>query len=151
MAINRETSWLEFNGRVLEEAGDRSNPLLERLKFLAIFGSNLDEFFEIRMAGLQQQVDAGVEPQDYGADGLGPREQLAAAEARVRDFVSEQYRLFNEDVIPALADVGMGWIRGTPSRTSITRASTSFSAWSRSATTSGTWRWCRCRRCSTAR
>jgi polyphosphate kinase len=96
--------------------GDRSNPLLERLKFLAIFGSNLDEFFEIRMAGLQQQVDVGVEPQDYGADGLGPREQLAAAEARVRDFVSEQYRLFNEDVIPTTSRPPSGWRRSRCSR-----------------------------------
>ena len=109
--INRETSWLEFNRRVLEEAGDRSSPLLERLKFLAIFGSNLDEFFEIRVAGLQQQVDAGVEPQDYGADGLGPGDQLATAETLVRELVGEQYRLFNEEVIPALADVGMERVR----------------------------------------
>jgi len=76
--LNRELSWLEFNARVLEEAGDATNPLLERLKFLAIFSSNLDEFFEIRVAGLQQQVYAGVAPQDYGADGMAPADQLAA-------------------------------------------------------------------------
>src|SRR2546422_6202664 len=76
--LNRELSWLEFNARVLEEAADPSNPWLGRLKFLAIFSSNLDEFFEIRVAGLQQQVYAGVEPQDYGADGMAPAEQLAA-------------------------------------------------------------------------
>jgi len=70
--LNRELSWLEFNARVLEEAADPSNPWLERLKFLAIFSSNLAEFFEIRVAGLQQQVYAGVEPQDYGADGMAP-------------------------------------------------------------------------------
>src|SRR5256886_17253431 len=64
--LNRELSWLEFDARVLEEAADATNPWLERLKFLAIFSSNLDEFFEIRVAGLQQQVYAGVEPQDYG-------------------------------------------------------------------------------------
>ncbi|HXL12013.1 MAG TPA: hypothetical protein VN955_11505, partial [Gemmatimonadales bacterium] len=75
--LNRELSWLEFNARVLDEAADATNPWLERLKFLAIFSSNLDEFFEIRVAGLQQQVYAGVEPQDYGADGLAPAEQLA--------------------------------------------------------------------------
>ena len=70
--LNRELSWLEFNARVLEEAADPTNPLLERLKFAAIFSSNLDEFFEVRVAGLQQQLYAGIEPQDYGADGLDP-------------------------------------------------------------------------------
>src|SRR5437879_13333499 len=81
--LNRELSWLEFNARVLEEAADRSNPLLERLKFLAIFSSNLAEFFEIRVAGLQQQVYAGVEPEGCGADGLAPADQRAAIDARV--------------------------------------------------------------------
>src|SRR6266853_386504 len=88
--LNRELSWLEFNARVLEEAADPSNPWLERLKFLAIFSSNLDEFFEIRVAGLQQQVYAGVEPQDYGADGLAPADQLAAIERRVHELVAER-------------------------------------------------------------
>ncbi|HUL50721.1 MAG TPA: hypothetical protein VLT79_11960, partial [Gemmatimonadales bacterium] len=81
--INRELSWLEFNARVLEEAADPTNPWLERLKFLSIFSSNLDEFFEIRVAGLQQQAYAGVEPQDFGADGMAPSEQLATIERRV--------------------------------------------------------------------
>src|SRR2546425_13218825 len=76
--LNRELSWLEFNARVLKEAADPSNPWLERLKFLAIFSSNLDEFFEIRVAGLQQQVYAGGEPQDHGADGRAPAEPPAA-------------------------------------------------------------------------
>src|SRR5258708_2726535 len=74
--LNRELSWLEFNARVLEEAADKTTPLLERLKFAAIFSSNLDEFFEVRVAGLQQQLYAGIEPQDYGADGIDPAERL---------------------------------------------------------------------------
>src|SRR5436305_14889016 len=71
--INRELSWLEFNRRVLEEARDPSVPLLERLKFLAIFGSNLDEFFMVRVGGLQQKVHAGI-PVGSGADRMAPRE-----------------------------------------------------------------------------
>src|SRR5256885_17152820 len=105
--LNRELSWLEFNARVLEEAADKTHPLLERLKFLSIFSSNLDEFFEVRVAGLQQQLYAGLEPQDYGADGLGPGEQLAAIERRVHDLVAEQYRVLREDVWPALAAKGV--------------------------------------------
>jgi polyphosphate kinase len=109
--FNRELSWLEFNGRVLEEAADVSNPLLERLKFLAIFSSNLDEFFEVRVSGLQQQTNAGVEPQDYGADGLGPAEQLAAIERRVHELVTEQYRILGDEVFPGLAAAGITRVR----------------------------------------
>jgi polyphosphate kinase len=109
--LNRELSWLEFNARVLEEAADPTNPWLERLKFLAIFSSNLDEFFEIRVAGLQQQVYAGVEPQDYGADGLAPAEQLAAIGRRVHDLVAAQYRTLADQVFPGLAAAGIEWVR----------------------------------------
>jgi polyphosphate kinase len=109
--FNRELSWLQFNERVLEEARDPSHPLLERVKFLAIFSSNLDEFFEVRAAGLQEQVYAVVEPQDYGADGLGPAEQLAAIDPRTHELVADQYRILNRDVLPALTESGIVRVR----------------------------------------
>src|SRR5437762_12236971 len=105
--LNRELSWLEFNARVLEEAADPTNPLLERLKFAAIFSSNLDEFFEVRVAGLQQQLYAGIEPQDYGADGLGPMDQLSRIETRVHALVAAQHRLLDSEVMPGLAAAGI--------------------------------------------
>ncbi|HWZ28902.1 MAG TPA: polyphosphate kinase 1, partial [Gemmatimonadales bacterium] len=109
--INRELSWLEFNGRVLEEAADATNPWLERLKFLSIFSSNLDEFFEIRVSGLQQQVYAGVEPQDFGADGMAPAEQLAAIEKRTHELVAEQHRVLTTEVLPGLTETGIERVR----------------------------------------
>jgi polyphosphate kinase len=109
--INRELSWLEFNSRVLEEASDPSNPLLERLKFIAIFSSNLDEFFEVRVAGLQQQLYAGIEPQDYAADGLDPGQQLSRIEARVHELVGAQDRALHEGIVPGLAAAGIEWVR----------------------------------------
>src|SRR5256712_12283487 len=105
--LNRELSGLESNAGVLEEAADKTTPLLERLKFAAIFSSNLDEFFEVRVAGLQQQLYAGIEPQDYGADGLDPAEQLSAIEKRAHELVAEQYRLVHEQLFPGLAAHGM--------------------------------------------
>src|SRR6185369_6799452 len=109
--LNRELTWLSFNGRVLEEAADATNPWLERLKFLCIFSSNLDEFFEVRVAGLQQQLHAGIEPQDFGADGLGPAQQLVEIDARAHRLVAEQYRLLNEQLAPGLATNGIQWVR----------------------------------------
>ena len=109
--LNRELSWLEFNARVLEETADPSNRLLERLKFVAIFSSNLDEFFEIRVAGLQQQVYAGVEPQDFGADGMAPAEQLAAIDRRAHELVAEQYRVLTEEIFPGLTAGGIERVR----------------------------------------
>jgi len=109
--LNRELSWLEFNARVLEEAADPTNPSLERLKFLSIFSSNLDEFFEIRVSGLQQQVYAGVEPQDLGADGMAPAAQLAAIDRRAHELVAEQYRILTAEIFPSLAGVGIERVR----------------------------------------
>jgi polyphosphate kinase len=91
--VNRELSWLEFNLRVLEEAQDPSVPLLERVKFLAIFSSNLDEFFMVRVAGLKRQLHSG-DPGPVGPDGLSPAETLAAIAARVRALADEQHRCF---------------------------------------------------------
>src|SRR5246500_4194205 len=99
---NRELSWLEFNQRVLEEVEDAANPLLERVKFLCIVSSNLDEFFEIRVAGLRQQRDSKVSA--AGPDGMGPNEQLVAISQRVRKMVDEQYRLWNEVIVPGLEE-----------------------------------------------
>jgi polyphosphate kinase len=83
--INRELSWLEFNRRVLHEALDPRTPLLERLKFLGIFSSNLDEFFQVRVAGLKRQVSAGIV--ERTADGMTPEAQLHAITEIVRDLV----------------------------------------------------------------
>src|SRR5918996_5294515 len=109
--LNRELSWLEFNTRVLEEAADATNPCLERIKFLSIVSSNLDEFFEVRVAGLQEQLYAGLEPQDFPADGLAPAEQLRRIDQRVHRLVADQYRLLHEELIGQLQQSGIEWVR----------------------------------------
>src|SRR2546421_11445115 len=88
--FNRELSWLQFNRRVLEEAQDPQVPLLERLKFLAIFSSNLDEFFMVRVGGIQQKVQAGI-PFGSGADRLPPRAQMESISADAHQLVAAQY------------------------------------------------------------
>ena len=103
--INRELSWLEFNQRVLDEALDPSVPLLERLKFLAISASNLDEFFMVRVAGLKQQIAGGVI--ESPADGLRPAEQQSRIAVRAQRMVAEQYRVLRKDLIPGLHQIGM--------------------------------------------
>lgn len=103
--INRELSWLEFNRRVLHEARDARTPLLERLKFLGIFSSNLDEFFQVRVAGLRKQVEARF--QEPTADGLTPAEQLAAIASAVRELQADHDRCLTLDVLPALARAGV--------------------------------------------
>jgi polyphosphate kinase len=99
--FNRELSWLGFNSRVLEEAKQPSLPLYERLKFLSIVSSNLDEFFMVRVAGLKQQIATGV--LQAPADGLPPSEQLNAIGERCQKMVADQYRVFEEEIKPALA------------------------------------------------
>ena len=97
---NRELNLLEYNQRVLEEAQDASNPLLERVKFLCFVASNLDEFFEVRVAGLKQQRQSTFS--SPGPDGMSPREQLAAISSRVRRIVDDKYRTWIEELVPAL-------------------------------------------------
>lgn len=121
--FNRELSWLAFNRRVLEQAEDERFPLLERLRFLTFVSSNLDEFFEIRVAGLIQQVEAGhTKP---GMDGLGPKEQLRRVHSVATSLVQDKYRCWQEQIVPALAKEGivfktrgelnrreLAWLRG---------------------------------------
>jgi polyphosphate kinase len=103
--LNRELSQLEFFRRVLEEAKDASHPLLERVKFLAIVGSNLDEFFMVRVAGLKQQIAAGVV--ELSLDGLTPAEQLAAIRKAVSKLLAEARDCYQDDLLPTLAEAGI--------------------------------------------
>src|SRR2546428_10229508 len=103
--INRELSWLEFNRRVLEEAQDPTQPLIERVKFLTIFSSNLDEFFEIRVAGIKQQIES--ETSDVGPDGLSPTELFDRIQKTVRELVAAQYALWKNELLPELAKNGI--------------------------------------------
>jgi len=109
--INRELSALEFNRRVLHQAQDLATPLLERLKFLCIVSTNLDEFFEIRVSGLQQRREIGASPQ--GPDLMGPRQVLREISEQAHALVGEQYRLLNDDLIPALDAEGIRFVRRT--------------------------------------
>src|SRR5437667_261321 len=103
--INRELSWLEFNRRVLEEAQDPTQPLIERVKFLSIFSSNLDEFFEIRVAGIKQQIES--ETSDVSPDGLSPTETFNNIQRVVRELVAAEYSLWNDELLPLLAKNGI--------------------------------------------
>src|SRR6186997_721900 len=103
--LNRELSWLQFNSRVLHEAIDERNPLLERLKFLSIFNTNLDEFYMVRVAGLRRQVAAGVHL--VTPDGMQPSEQLTAISARVNELMQRQRALLYETLLPELARHGI--------------------------------------------
>ena len=103
--LNRELSWLAFNARVLELAEDQTQPLLERAKFLAIFTTNLDEFVQVRVSGLQEQVTAGV--RTTSPDGLRPTEQLDAVRLQIRELVTRQAAVFAKEIAPALEAEGV--------------------------------------------
>jgi polyphosphate kinase len=103
--FNRELSWLAFDRRVLEQAQSERHPLLERVRYLTIVSSNLDEFFEIRVAGLMQQMDSGLT--DPGPDGLSPREQLRRIHSVVASLVEDQHRCWAQQLLPALAAEGI--------------------------------------------
>jgi polyphosphate kinase len=105
----RDKSWMNFNRRVLEEAADDSNPILERVKFLSITGSNLDEYVEIRLAGLLQRTEDGHT--ELGYDGLPPQESLDVLTAEIHDFVAAQYRCWNEQLLPELRNQGIRLLR----------------------------------------
>lgn len=103
--LNRELSWIEFNRRVLDEALDPSLPLLERLKFLAIFSTNLDEFFMVRVSGLQEQLEAN--PMMLSPDGYTPASQLRLISERLRPLVDLQMRCLSEQILPGLENFGV--------------------------------------------
>ncbi|MGA1075284.1 MAG: polyphosphate kinase 1 [Ilumatobacteraceae bacterium] len=108
--VNRETSWLDFNDRVLDLATEPGIPLLERVKFCAIFSSNLDEFFQVRVAALHDQVAAGID--EPTVDGRTPLAQLAEITERIPQMVARQERIFDEQLLPALREEGIaiiGW------------------------------------------
>ncbi|MEO8224807.1 MAG: polyphosphate kinase 1 [Gammaproteobacteria bacterium] len=109
--INRELGALEFNRRVLHQVKDPAIPLLERLKFLCIVSTNLDEFFEIRVSGLKQRLELGLPPQ--GPDMLTSRQVLNDISLRAHALVDEQYRLLNDELIPALENEGIRFVRRT--------------------------------------
>ncbi|MCE0523001.1 MAG: polyphosphate kinase 1 [Methylacidiphilales bacterium] len=103
--INRELSWLAFNRRVLEEAQDPSQPLLERVRFLGIVTSNMDEFFEVRVAGIKQQIEH--ESDDAGPDGLSARQTFDAIRQEVLKMIEDQYQLWHKELLPALGEHGV--------------------------------------------
>src|SRR5204863_3279127 len=106
--LDRELSWLEFNARVLALAENTSLPLLERAKFLAIFSSNLDEFFQVRVSGLKEQLEAGIRP--TSPEGMDQVEQLRAIRARVEELVTLQAAVFTKEVAPALEEAGVEFV-----------------------------------------
>jgi len=107
--INRELSWLDFNNRVLQEAADPANPLLERLKFIAITAANLDEFFMVRVAGLRQQLESDSTGTDPA--GLSVRQQLRRVRRRVISLVSRQYKVLHGSLLPGLRAEGISLVR----------------------------------------
>jgi polyphosphate kinase len=103
--LNRELSWLEYAARVLACAAEARRPMLERARFLAIFSRNLDEFFQIRVSGLREQLDAGVG--GTGPDGMTPRAQLDAIRLRAQELVAAEMQLYEREVKPLLHSGGI--------------------------------------------
>jgi len=108
--FNRELSLLEFNKRVLHQAYDRDLPLLERLRFLCIFSTNLDEFFEVRVGGLVEIIESSA-PTAYGPDGLSQAQTLSEISLRAHQLVNEQYGILNDELLPAMAEKGIRVLR----------------------------------------
>jgi polyphosphate kinase len=108
--VNRELSWLEFNARVLEEAEDETNPLLERLKFLSIFSSNLDEFMMVRVSGVRSQMQGMAEPEDRLPEKLSIHEQFQQIHERTQALVARQYACLKQQVLPSLAQAGISLV-----------------------------------------
>ena len=106
--FNRELGWIEFNVRVLEEGLDQSIPLLERLKFLSIFSTNLDEFFMVRVAGLQEQAD--TDPNSLSPDGLTPATQLKRISDRLRPLLKLQTNCLLNDILPGMEALGVRFV-----------------------------------------
>src|SRR6201993_848371 len=107
--FSRDESWMGFNRRVLQEAQDPTNPLLERVKFLAITASNLDEFVEIRVAGVLQRIEDGYS--ELNPDGTTLEQSLAIMNATMQGFVAEQYHCWNHQILPALRAAGVRVLR----------------------------------------
>ena len=103
--VNRELSWLEFNYRILGEARDKTTPLFERLKFLSITASNLDEFFMVRVASLKDMVHANYTKRDIA--GMTAQEQLDAIDGKTHELVENQYRIYNRMLLPLLKQHGL--------------------------------------------
>src|SRR5687768_6645299 len=107
--LNREVGQLEFNRRVLAQAENKDIPLLERLKFLCIVSSNLDEFFEVRVAGLKEQIN--LDTPGFGPDGMLPHEVFKLVSEQTHALVSRQYQLLNQEILPGLANEGVRFLR----------------------------------------